>query len=362
MPTTYAIIQGNKYMDATLYTGNNASTQTITNAAGFQPDLTWIKSRSNSSQNELVDTVRGANGSVMRTIFSNQTVAEQTTNTATDLQYGLVQSINSNGFTVAPGSVNAGQTNYLNYTYVGWQWTAGQNTTVTNTTGTITSTVSANTTAGFSIVTWTGTGATGTIGHGLGTTPAFFMVKNRSTAATNWSAWFTGFASTEYLLPNLTDAKQTNGSTLIWNGTPTSSIINIGSSSQTNGSGNGLVAYCWAQVPGFSQFGSYTGNGSTDGTFVYTGFRPKFILVKQTNTSGQGWVLYDSSRNLYNLTSASLAANSSGAEVSPDSTNNYDFLSNGFKARNSGLATNQSDGTYIYAAWAETPFKYANAR
>jgi hypothetical protein len=348
MPTTYAIINGAKAIDATLYTGDGSNNRTITNQYGFLPDLTWIKSRSNAINHNWYDTNRGAPNEI----------SSSTTNSDTS---GDLIAFTSTGFTI---NQTAGyEINHSGYTYVAWQWNAGSNTTVSNTSGTITSTVSANATAGFSIVTWTGTGATGTIGHGLGTTPAFFMVKNRSTSSTNWSAWLTGFASTEYLLPNLTDAKQTNGSTLIWSGTPTSSIINIGSSSQTNGSGNGLVAYCWAPISGFSAFGTYTGNGSTDGTFVYTGFRPKFILVKRIDATAEGWVLYDSSRNTYNLTNSSLAANSSGAEVSPDSGNNYDLLSNGFKARSSsGAATNASGINYLYAAWAETPFKYANAR
>ena len=338
---------GNKYMDATLYTGDGTTGRTITNDGSFQPDFVWIKSRSNALNNNVYDSNRGA-------------PLELSTNLTSADSSGDLTAFNTTGFTI---NQTAGyEINHSGYTYVGWQWQAGQNANTTNTSGSITSQVNANPTAGFSIVTWTGTGAAGTIGHGLGVTPSMVIVKNRTTAATNWTVWFTGYASTEYLLLNLTDAKQTNGSTLIWSGTPTSSIVQLGTSSQTNGSGNGLVAYCWTPIPGFSQFGSYTGNGSADGPFVYLGFRPKFILVKQTNTSGQGWVLYDSSRNLYNLTNASLAANSSGAEVSPDSTNNYDLLSNGFKARNSGLATNTSGGTYIYAAWAENPFKYSLAR
>ena len=353
------IPKGNKVMDATLWTGDG-TTRSITNASSFKPDFVWVKSRSNSSQNELVDSVRGANGSVMRTLFSNQTGAEQTVNTDADLQYGLIASINSNGFTVGPGSANAGQTNYPAYTYVGWQWQAGQGSTSSNTNGSITSTVSVNTTAGFSVVTYTGVGGTGTVGHGLGVAPKFIITKYRNIA----NAWYCYHASTG--AGNVLFLNQTNASTAdtgVWNNTsPTSSVFSVGSLN-TNQSTGTYVAYCWAEIAGFSKFGSYTGNGSADGTFVYLGFRPKFIMYKRTNLTGS-WGIFDTSRNTYNLSKNVLYANLADAEYTSTGAgfDNIDILSNGFKPRQTNSGINASGSTYIYMAFAENPFKYSLAR
>jgi hypothetical protein len=332
-------------MDATLFTGNN-STNTITNAAGFKPDFVWTKSRVNAYNHDLYDSVRGIN----RTLFSNSTNAESTlTNTLT--------SFNSNGFTLGVND----DANFVNGSAaVAWQWQAGQGSASSNTSGSITSTVSVNATAGFSVVTYTGTGANATVGHGLGVAPKWVLVKSRTTAE-NWMNYHTSIGATKYIYLDGTGAAVTLST--IWNNTaPTSSVFSIGTNVTVNQSSTNYVAYCWAEIAGFSKFGSYTGNGSADGPFVYTGFRPKYVMIKRTDGGTNNWVIFDSSRNTYNATGKELKANTSAAEYDGDSTNPNDFLSNGLKIRHDGTAMNIASGTYIYMAFAENPFKNSNAR
>jgi hypothetical protein len=331
----------NKYMDATLYTGNN-STNNIVNAAGFKPDMVWLKGRSQSSNHIVQDSVRGANTYLLPNLTGSE---------GTD---GSLTSFNSNGFSLttdAGVSFNANGT-----TYVGWQWRASNATAVTNTAGTITSTVSANTTAGFSVVTYTASSSASTIGHGLGVAPSMIIQKNRD-ATSDWGVYHVSVGATKFLKLNTSDTPSTNS--VPWNDTaPTSTVFSIGTG-YTNG--NKYVAYCFAQVAGYSAFGSYTGNGSTDGTFVYLGFRPKYILIKQTNTSGEGWFIFDTSRSPYNVQGTYLTANASEAENTLTDRQS-DILSNGIKFRGSHASVNGSGSTYIYMAFAENPFKYANAR
>jgi len=341
MPTTYAIPDGRVAMAATLYTGNS-STQVISNAVNgvsFQPDMVWIKSRSNAQNNVLFDSVRGAGFA----LFSNLTNAE-VNNTAN------FTSFNSNGFSLAS---NGGDTNFSGYTYVGWQWKAG-GTAVSNTAGSITSSVSPNTTAGFSIVQFTATGATATVGHGLGVAPQMIIVKDAASAG-NWAVWHTSLTSTAYYLFMNTTAAQANTSA-IWTGTPSSTTFGIGSWHTADRQ----IAYCFAPVAGYSAFGSYTGNGSTDGPFVYLGFRPRYVMVK-SSTVVVNWLVYDTARDTVNVMNAELFPNTSDAEVTA-STNDFDFLSNGFKCRRGGTISNQNGATYIYMAFAENPFAYSNAR
>jgi hypothetical protein len=244
-------------------------------------------------------------------------------------------------------------------TYVGWQWKAG-GTAVSNTSGSITSSVSVNTTAGLSIVTYTGTGANATVGHALTAAPSMVIVKNRSSAVA-WAAWHTSIANTQYLVLNTTDAVAT-GATW-WNSTsPTSSVISVGTSTSTNASGNTYVAYCWAPVAGYSAFGSYTGNASADGPFVYTGFRPRWIMIKNVSIINQIWFVFDTAVNSYNLSQNFLAPNNTNVEYTGATNNPIDILSNGFKIRYSNTGTNDSGSTMIYAAFAENPFKYSLAR
>jgi hypothetical protein len=243
-------------------------------------------------------------------------------------------------------------------TVVAWQWQAGQGSTSSNTSGTVTSTVSVNTTAGFSMVSYTGPGSGGgTVGHGLGVAPRMVIIKNRTAGSTAWNVYQASIPSGNLLSLNSTAASfaNTNRITAV-----SSTTFSIGTDSDVNGSTNSHVAYCWAEIAGFSRFGSYTGNGSADGTFVYLGFRPEFVLLK--NSSGaDDWYIHDSTRNTYNVVDLRLSPNLSSAEVQSTVTV-LDFLSNGFKLRNSNGGWNGSGSTYIYMAFAENPFKNANAR
>ena len=346
MPTTFAVPDGRVAMAATTYTGNG-STQTINNAVNgisFTPDMVWNKGRSVAYNHNLVDVIRG-NSNV---IFSNTTDAEQNPGAQLD--------ITTNGFISTYRSANLAN-NQSAATYVGWQWKAG-GTAVSNTAGTITSSVSANTTAGFSVVTYTGTGATGTVGHGLGVAPSMIIIKSRSASATAWRV----FASilndnSKWLALNTTEAATTESG--YWNTGVTSSVFGLGAYSYINGSGTTYVAYCWAPVAGYSAFGSYTGNGSADGPFIYTGFRPRWLMIK-CSSGAFNWFIEDSSRNTTNVTGLDLSPNLSDAEANNAPT--FDFLSNGFKLRNTYTSQNGSGATYIYAAFAENPLKYANAR
>jgi hypothetical protein len=338
----------NKYFDATLYTGNS-STQTVTNSGSMQPDWVWIKDMSAVSQHVLTDSVRG----VDKQLFSSLTNAEQTSATA-------ITSFNSNGFTTGANPSPTGATNSSPDAFVAWQWRASNATAVTNTAGSITSTVSASTTAGFSIVTYTGTGANATVGHGLGVAPSMVIVKRRPTAGSNFPVWHTGIANTEYLMLNSTNAKTTG--LAWWNSTsPTSTVFSVGSDPDTNGT-VAIVAYCFAPVAGYSAFGSYTGNGSSDGPFVYTGFRPRFIMWKRSDSTGD-WIIFDTARDTYNYADKQLVPNTSGAEqVTGGGFVREDFLSNGFKVRSTDSYINANGGTYIYMAFCESPFKFSNAR
>jgi len=278
-------------------------------------------------------------------LFTNSTGAE-----ATETQ-GLT-AFTSTGFTVgSDASVNSNGSSY-----VGWAWDAN-GTGVTNTAGSITSTVSANTSAGFSIVTYTGNASAATVGHGLGGAPKMIIVKQRNTSR-NWAVWQTSLTGGQALFLDSTLGTQSD--TTIWNNTtPTSSVFSVATSTYTNQSSGTYVAYCFSEVAGYSKFGSYTGNGSADGTFVYTGFRPKFLLFKRTDTGGQNWRIQDVSRNPSNTSDLALYPNSSGAE---DSGFAIDFLSNGFKLRGTDSGSNASGSTYIYMAVAENPYKYSLAR
>jgi len=348
------IKKGNTVMDATLWTGTatgaGANTITITNQAGFKPDFVWAKGRSIAYAHGLFNSVAGVN----RFLVSNTTNAE-----LVNEPDGYVTSFNSNGFTLGNGSNSNLTFNTSAATYVAWQWQAGQGTTSSNTSGTITSTVSVNATAGFSVVTYTGTGANATVGHGLGVAPKMIIVKGRSIA----ESWRVGHNSVNngsspwnyYMALNLTNAAA--AASTVWNNTaPTSSVFSIGTDSAMNSNTNTYVAYCWAAIAGYSAFGSYTGNGSTDGPFNYVGFRPKFIMLKRTDTTGN-WTMYDATRNTYNAGSYPLYPNLSNAEDA--SLDHFDWLSNGFKMKSTNQ--NASGGTFIYACFASNPFKNSNA-
>jgi hypothetical protein len=333
------IKQPNQYFDVNLWTGN-ATNRAITNAGGFQPDFVWIKHRNSAENHNLYDGIRGPGNRL------------ESNDTAPDFYYSdRLTAFNSNGFNLGTGYNNTNGT-----TYVGWQW-RGSSANATNTSGSITSIVRANPTAGFSIVTYTGTGGSGSIGHGLGVAPTMIMIKSRS-STTNWRVYQANLGITSYLVLNSTAAIATAS---MW-GTPDSNTFIIGGTGyEVNESGATYVAYCFAPVAGYSAFGSYTGNGSTDGPFVYTGFRPRFVIIKQSSSANYWW-LKDSARSPTNQANLRISPSNSTAEADDSAYNGADFLSNGFKLRGTDTTTNQSGETYIYMAFAETPFKYARSR
>jgi hypothetical protein len=337
--------QANDYFDTVLYTGNGTS-QTVTGLQ-FKPDFVWIKLRNespSSTWHRLIDSVRGGD----RRLSSNDTQAEAQS-------ASLITAFTANGFSVG----NDAGINSSGINIVAWCWRAGGNA-VVNTAGTIQSNVSVNTTAGFSIVTYTGNSTAGaTVGHGLGAAPSMIILKSR-TSAGGWAVYHTSLGPTQYIWLMQTSSAATYSGA--WNNTaPTSSVFTLGNDGQWNGAYN-FVAYCWAAVPGFSAFGSYTGNGSADGPFVYTGFRPRWVLIKvSTGTPAADWVLHDTSRSPYNVSDIKLSPNTPTGDVTSSAVN-IDILSSGFKIRNTDGAYNTSTNTYIYAAFAESPFKTARSR
>ena len=346
LPTS-TIVKGNTVMDATTYTGNGTAGRVITMSNMNNVGLAWLKLRSGADDHRLANTVTGGN----RHLKSNATDVEATgTN--------VIQAFSGNTFTIGSDSSINGNGS----TYVGWVWANDGTSGSTNTAGSISAQVSANTTAGFSVVTYTGTGANATVGHGLGVAPSMIIVKNRTTETSE--VWLVRHSSLvgndKYIILNRTDPE--GSLTSAWNNTaPTSSVFSIGTLADVNRSTNTYVAYCWSQIAGYSAFGSYTGNGSADGPFVYTGFRPRFVMIKRSS-SAESWVIEDTARDPYNLTVNKLYANSSSAEDAGNTYGTMDILSNGFKLRASHPIQNASGGTYIYMAFCENPFKNALAR
>jgi len=339
------------------YFGNGypaTGTQSIT-GVGFQPDLVWTKERSTTGYHHLLDSVRGSTNA----LFSNGTNAEYS-------QPTCITSFDADGFSLG-ADTNGDGVNRLYTTYsaagnIAWNWKAN-GAGVSNTDGSITSTVSANVDAGFSIVNFTGTGANATVGHGLNSAPEMIIFKNRDNTSSNWITYAEPIGNTYNLFLNLTNAKDSDGA-LYWQSTsPTSTVFTAGGYSQLNASGQDTIGYAFHSVEGYSKVGSYTGNGSTDGTFVHCGFRPAYVMVKATTDSSRYWAIHDNKRlsSSYNKTPIyGLFANSSGAES--DVIETVDLLSNGFKWRTHAGDMNDSGGTYIFLAFAEHPFKYSTAK
>jgi hypothetical protein len=330
----YSVIDSpKKYFEAKTYTGTG-STQSISNLS-FSPDLVWIKNRS------------GANSHGLVTSLVNTRYALDTSATSAEVDFGTtgVTSLNSDGFTVVSHPVY----NNNGSNYISWNWRGSDSSAVSNTDGSITTTVSVNTTSGFSVFTYTGTGSNATLGHGLGVAPKVVFIKCRS-GDNDWRMYHASLPSSDYVLYlNSTGAQDLNNT--VYNGAPTSTTIGIKTNTTNNGSGSTYVGYAFAEVKGYSKFGSWISNGSsTADAFVYTGFKPSFVILKMA-TSASSWFMYDNKRVPYNASNVHLLANSSGAE---DTSSNIDFYSNGF--RSNGLFNSYSGQTIIYMAFAESPF------
>jgi len=347
--------QAGKYFNPVLFTGDGNNPRNVT-GVGFQPDFVWVKRRDGASNHFLQDAVRGVTSTDSKSLVSNNTDAETNFYTTN----GGVTAFISDGFTTSGGATNW-NLNFSGNSMVAWNWKANGSGS-SNTAGSITSTVSANTTSGFSIVTYTGgAGVGGTIGHGLGVAPSMYIVKCRGTnSSTSWATYHKSIGAGSYVLLNGTGASTANND--MWNNTaPTSTVFSVGTLNEwaSGNSSNTYVAYCFAEVEGYSKIGSYTGNGSTDGPFVFTGMRPAFILFKVTSISDE-WRIYDEDRLGYNTVANILVPNASDSEAVTG--NPVDILSNGFKVRGSGASINSSGQTYIYIAFASNPFKYSLAR
>jgi len=333
----YITFQPSDYFNTTLWTGDGNSTQDIT-GTGFNADWIWLKGRSGAGDHQVYDKVRG----VQKMLISNGNNAESTNS------IGL-QTFGSDGFTMGSDMTGSGST------FTSWNWLAnGQGS--ANSDGTITTTyTSANTTSGFSISTYTGDGTSGaTIGHGLGVTPKWILVK-RLNAADAWLVYHPSLGATKYLILDTTAAQAT--STSIWNDTaPTSSVFSVGNNTAVNASGSTYVAYCFAEKKGFSRIGKYKGNGSADGTFVYTGFKPAFVLYRNYEIT-ESWMINDSQRLGYNPNNAFLFPNATQAE---SNVTRIDILSNGFKFKTTDNGQNGNGYDYIYMAFAEKPIVSSN--
>ena len=330
MPYT-VIDKGSKYFNTITYTASGNG-QVVTGNP-YKPDFVWLKRRSLTGAHYLYDVVRGANNSLQ----SNSTSSEASSD-------NYLTSFNSDGWTLGSGNYTSPDT------IVGWSWLAS-NTTASNTSGTISSTVSANTTSGFSVGKTTGTLTSGTItvGHGLGVAPSMILWK-RTDGVSNWQVYHKS-TGTNLLQLNSTGAV-VSGS--YW-GTMSSTTFTV--SNSLYGAGETYAFYCFAEVKGFSKFGSYTGNGSTDGIFIYTGFKPAFLIVKRYSNAGYDWLLYDNKRQVqYNVVDDFVFPSTADAEVTGNANQSLDFLSNGVKYRGLGDTSNGSGASYIYMAFAENPF------
>jgi hypothetical protein len=328
------IDNGEEHFSAVTYTGTGSS-RSITGLE-FGPDWVWIKRRNGAYSHYLYDSTRGTG----KQLYAEKTDAEATDNTE-------VTAFNSDGFSLGSGSGTNENTN----TQVAWCWKANGGTTSTNNDGSTASTVQANTTAGFSIVTFSrSAGGTITVGHGLGKKPDWIIVKSRQTS-NNWVVTHKSLGTEMqdyYMILNGTDASSNSND--IFGGEPTSSVF---STTNNVASNDNQIAYCFTEIQGYSKFGSYTGNGNADGTFVYTGFKPAWLMVKKSVGNARAWVIHDNKRDIDNPTASRLDANLADAE---QSSGHFDFLSNGFKCRSTEGATNQNTHTFVYMAFAEHPF------
>ena len=343
-----SITKPTDHFSANTWVADDATSRSFT-GFGHQPDFVWVKHRGSASINHtLVDSIRGGN----KMLASNATAAEDTKT------HGEITSFDSDGISVADGTNATYPRLYFNEldpfgsgggNYVCWSWKAN-GTASSNTDGSITSSVSANTTSGFSIVSYTGTGSAATVGHGLGVTPQLVIYRRRNNN-TSWRVMTTLVdGSHDKLYLNSTDA-----AAAVTESAPTSSLLNIGTQNEVNNASDPYIAYCFAEKKGFSKFGKYTGNGNADGTFVYTGFKPAWVMMKRAVGGTANWIIFDNKRDTFNETgdtSQRIEANLINAETQG---NSVDFFSNGFKMKNTGAGNNNSGSTYIYMAFAENP-------
>tara|TARA_Y100000310_G_scaffold181187_1_gene181105 strand:+ start:719 stop:1786 length:1068 start_codon:yes stop_codon:yes gene_type:complete len=335
---------GSAHFQTLTYTGNETDDTAITNTgnSNLQPDLLWIKELSQTRNHTMADSTRG----VTKHVHSDLDEAEATAS-------NRVKSFDSDGFTIGDSSYTNDDTEL----FAAWQWKANGGTTSSNTSGSITSTVQANATAGFSIVTWTGTGSNATIGHGLGAVPEFILVRNRDEDNVDWGVYHAITGDEKYLELNTTDAPATAGT--MWQDTsPTSTLFSIGTNTKVNKSTINYVAYCFTGIQGYSKFGAYTGNANVDGPLIFLGFCPAWIMTKRYSAADR-WNIHDLARDPINGGGVmnELGANSSAADYAGDENTDMDFVSNGLKIRNIASNTNAPSGqTYLYAAFAINPF------
>ena len=330
------------------YTGNGSSGHAITfdGNSNMQPDWLWNKVSSAADSHAMFDSNRGVN----KILFPNVTTVE-----ATDGN-GNLESFDSNGFTVGGNQYYA---NNNGATQMTWAWKANGGSTTTNDAsstgvGTIDSVYQANTTAGFSIVLHTGTGSSGTIAHGLGVKPDWILTKNRTDGSTDWANYHVGLASAEYYAVLNSNAAQQAGSSVWGDTAPTSTVFTVGgANTKNNASNKNYISYCFAPIQGYSKFGSYKGNNNANGSFIYTGFRPAFFILKRYNSTGN-WLIYDNKRDTLNEVLTYLVANATDA--SSTASDGIDFLSNGVKIRRTGVSWNGDGDDYLYIAFAEHPF------
>ncbi|WOZ55773.1 hypothetical protein HTVC041P_gp39 [Pelagibacter phage HTVC041P] len=338
------------HFDTKLYSGNGG-TQTIT-GLGFQPDMTWVKSRNTTDGHTLQDAVRGFGSTTKLSPYD--TSGENNANGGSYGNYGYQSASTSDGFTMVAGS-NPGQNNKSGNNYVAWNWKANGSGSA-NTDGATASTVSVNNTAGFSIVKWTGTSGNTTVGHGMNTAPVFTIVKNYGSNGMNWIVYHKDISPDYAVKLNTTDAQSNSNN--YWQSTaPTNSVLTFTGNTASNANGYNMIAYCFAEKTGYSKIGSYKGNQNADGTFVYTGFKPAFALSKDITSAGENWFIHDNKRNTFNPTNTYLRPNTTNGD---GTAHHYDFYSNGFKNKYAGGSLNSSGRTYIYMAFAEAPLVGSN--
>ena len=332
------------YFNTLLWTGNGADNRALTNnanAGNFKPDWLWIKHRNHSTSHS--NNIYNTTGGIKKMLGSNLNEAYYTHDEN-------VQAFNTDGFTVG----NKAGINDNGVNYKAWQWVANGGTTSSNSSGSITSTVQANTTAGFSIVSHTGTGSSGTVGHGLGKVPDMIFFKNTSANSTNWIVYHQSLGNNTAIVLNGQDASFSAGD--FNNTTPTSSVFSVGSSTGVNGSGNNIIAFTFAEITGYSKFNTYSGNGGSAGPFVYCGFKPAYLMIKRIESGGDGWAVFDSARDPYNGVQYYEFVNNGSPEGS--GTVRLDFLSNGFKLRqgSSNSSWNADNKNFLFMAFASNPF------